>query len=123
MTALAFLAALAAWALLVVRGVRRSKRQGNIMASTFRRRHSWRWWAWTAAGRPSTWIKGFPTHSAGIRVGVRPVRFQVRLPLALFPPHYKRTAEAQRLVEAKAAYARGVIDENEMERRIGEALA
>lgn len=87
----------------VARGVRRSYCRGNIMASTFRRRHSWRWWVWTACGRPTFWTEGLPTSRAGVWI----LRRQVPLPLALFPAHYRRPLKEQLLVEVKQAYVRG----------------
>lgn len=121
MTVLAVLvnAAIVAWATLVARGIRRSKRHGNIMASTFRRRHSWRWWLWTACARPRFWITWQDGHRAGVWVG----HHRLPLPLAWFPAHMRRTRDEEALVSAKAAYVSGIIDLDELERRLAEALA
>lgn len=129
--------ALVLYPLFVARGVRRSKRQGNIMASTFRRRHSWRWWLWTACGRPGfclhtggrlyVWLPfhrllGRPAIRGNGRYKRPPLTYGLlRLPARLGPAHYRRTPSEQALVDAKQAYVRGFIDEHEMEHRIDEA--
>lgn len=109
----------AVYAVLVARGIHRSKARGNIMASTFRRRHSWRWWLWTAACRPSFWISWRPRHCAGVWV----FGSQVPLPLAWFPAHMRRSLQDEALVSAKAGYARGIYGLDELERRLDRILA
>lgn len=112
------LAAVLVYVVLVARGVRRSKRRGNIMASTFRRRHSWRWWVWTACARPGFWIEWSPRHRAGVWIR----RLRVPLPLAWFPTHMRRTLAEEAVASARSAYIRGYCDESELERRLDEAL-
>lgn len=105
------------YAVFVARGVRRSKRRGNIMASTFRRRHSWRWWVWTACARPDFWSTWEPR-----RAGVWIRRRRLPLPFAWFPAHMRRTPREEAVASAKQAYIRGYCDEAELEKRIGRAL-
>lgn len=116
MTALALLLA-ALYVVLVGRGIRRSR--SNLMASTFRRRHSWRWWVWTAACRPGLWIRWTPRHRAGVWVLHR----QIPLPLAWFPKHMRRTLHEEGIASARAGYIYGVYDLDELERRLDRALA